>query len=146
MITNGDYWIVKLNAKIINILVIVWYLQLQLQKMHFLKFGSLFCIFPQFFLNFKKLSKRLTIPASRGLRSWSRFLDIKFFPRKSGKFPVQSIRNQPLPVPSISCPFKTGHFPSCLSTKNATGILEFEILSDFSSFSRPFKNFPSGSE
>ena len=43
---------------------------------------------------------------------------LNFFPKKCGKFPIPSIQDQPLPIPSNSHPFKTGHFPSRLSPEN----------------------------
>ena len=45
-----------------------------------------------------------------------------FFPEKSGKFPVPSIWEHPLPGPVSVPPFGTGHFPSCLSPQKETGI------------------------
>ena len=52
------------------------------------------------------------------------FWQTEFFPGKSAKFPIQSIQDQPLPVPSKYRPFRTGHFPSPLS---ATIIVRIEF-------------------
>ena len=54
-----------------------------------------------------------------------------FFLEKSGKFPIPSIREHPLPGPVSVPPFGTGHFPSRLSPENETGIPEFEISGKF---------------
>ena len=50
-----------------------------------------------------------------------------FSQEKSGKFPVPSIREHPLPGPVSVPPFGTGQFPSRLSPENETGIHKFEI-------------------
>ena len=59
-----------------------------------------------------------------------------FFPVKSGKFPVPSIREDPLPGPVSVPPFGTGQLPSRLSPKNETGIPKFEISGKFGKNSR----------
>ena len=54
-----------------------------------------------------------------------------FFPEKSGKFPVPSIWEDPLPGPVSVLPIRTGQFPSRLSPENETGIPKFEISGKF---------------
>ena len=55
-------------------------------------------------------------------------MSTNFFSQNSGKFSVPSIQDHPLPFPSNSHPFKTGHFPSYLNPENETGTPKFEIL------------------
>ena len=50
-----------------------------------------------------------------------------FFPKKSGKFPVPSIREHPLPSPNSVPAFGSGFFPSRLSPENEMGIPEIKL-------------------
>ena len=64
------------------------------------------------------------------------FSGTRFFLEKSGKFPVLSIWDHPLPGPVSVPPFGSCHFPSQLSPENETGIPKFEILGKFRKKSR----------
>ena len=64
------------------------------------------------------------------------FSGTRFFPEKSRKFPLPSIREHPLSGPVSVPPFGTGQFPSRLSPKNETGIPKFEVLEKFGKNSR----------
>ena len=48
------------------------------------------------------------------------FPETEFFSKKSGKFPVPSIREHPLPGPASVPAFGTGFFPACFKPPNAS--------------------------
>ena len=78
-------------------------------------------------------SSQLTVHYSNGVEVCfpdHHFPGIGSFP-ESGKFPVPSIREHPLPGPVSVLPFGTGQLLSRLSPKNETGIPEFEISGKF---------------